>query len=316
MDTVYLWGLDDTNSQPSVDLVGGKCSQLARIAHLGLPVPRWCCVTTDAFYHFLSDHHMELPQAALATDQARAIREKLQSEHFSAPLQDSLIAAGYSILSHCASGALVVRSSATLEDSQSAAFPGQFDTFLGITDPKELPEKVRLCWASLWSDRAITYFLRQKRLCSLAMAVIIQDFVASDIAGVMFTANPTTGRRDEIVIESSWGLGDMVVGGKVIPDHFLVKRRGDVIERDSISAKLGSKRRTLQWNPSEHRIREQLTPPILQKTFTLNEERVCSLANIGLLLETQFGCPQDIEWAFQEGQLYLLQTRPVTTLFS
>lgn len=314
MDFPYIFTVDAIEGVPSTDLIGGKCYQLTRLSHLQLPIPRWFCITTNAFEHFLSANGIPIPAQFEINSDIQAIRQLVIEASLPDQLGDEIAVAAGNILHTSESGAVVVRSSATMEDASSAAFAGQFDTFLGITDIETLLLKVKKCWASLWSDRAVRYWLRQGYSGRPAMAVMVQHFVPAEVSGVMFTANPANKHRDEMIIEASWGLGEMVVGGKVIPDHFLIKKSEGGLHPGVVSAKLGSKRRSLQWNANERCLEEQLNLQEQQRSRTLNDEQLVQLSRLGLRLESYFDCPQDIEWAKYQECVYLLQSRPITTL--
>ncbi len=190
---------------------------------------------------------------------------------------------------------MAVRSSATAEDLPEAAFAGQQDTFLNVTGGEALLDAVRRCWASLWNERAVAYRERQG-LGSLTpkLAVVVQRMVAPDVAGVMFTANPVTGARNEIVIDASPGLGEAVVSGAVTPDHFVLDRRG----------------RSQQWQPGRREVvirasagggTEQVAGSMHQNGPVLPEPALRQLATLGTAIEAHFGGPQDIEWAWHDG---------------
>lgn len=299
---------------PSVQLIGGKCAQLARLSRLQLPVPAWFCITTEAFTDFLSYGRVPLPSQALGTDDISTVRRRIMEGRLSEQLLDGIIHAVDELLKHSISGAMGVRSSATVEDAATAAFAGQFDTFLGVVDLETLVGRIKECWASLWSEKALMYLAHQHTVGWPAMAVIIQDFVPANIAGILFTTNPVNRRRDEVVIEASWGLGELVVGGKIVPDHFLVRIPEGTLQPQLVSSKLGSKRRSLLWNAERQCLDEVLTSPERQKASTLDKERIFELADLGLRVQSYFGGPQDIEWAIYGGHIYLLQARPITTL--
>lgn len=303
----------DIFNPPSIKTIGGKCAQLARMRHLQFSIPSWFCVTTEAFEQFIQHNGIIFPQF---NDDFSIFRQHFINASLPQQIQEEIIHAADRLFEKSASGALVVRSSAVMEDTPTAAYAGQFDTFLGITDIETILQKVKECWVSLWTERAIKYRSYQNNTENLKMAVVIQDFIPSEVSGIMFTINPATQNKDEFVIEASWGLGEFIVGGKVIPDHFIVRIQEGTSNLSIKTSKLGTKRRILQWNIEQQQICELTTPAHLRKALTLNQEQVFQLARIGQTLQSHFGCPQDIEWTIHQNQIYLLQSRPITTLSS
>jgi pyruvate,water dikinase len=180
--------------------------------------------------------------------------------------------------------AVAVRSSACAEDSELASFAGQQETYLHVQGAAEVCARVVDCWASFFSERALFYRARKGSLDDLAMAVVVQRMVAPEKAGVLFTVDPVQRRRDRMVVEAVFGLGDQVVSGQVTPDHYVVDRAGvRRLER-------------------------------LVNGGVLTDDELARLAELGVALERHFGRPQDIEWAIADGEIFLLQSRPVTTL--
>jgi pyruvate, water dikinase len=202
-----------------------------------------------------------------------------------------------------------VRSSALDEDGAVASFAGQHETFLNVVGADAIVEAVARCWESARSERALEY--RRKQGLSLErpqLAVLVQQLVASDVASVMFSANPVTGNRAEIMINASWGLGESIVGGTVTPDTFIVRKSDLAITRSIIA----DKQRMTVSAPAG--TREVDVPRFLRKEACLNEEQVVELAKLALTLEATMEHPVDVESAFAGGKLYLLQCRPITTL--
>ena len=267
-------------------LVGGKGFNLGKLTTAGFLVPPGFCVTTDAYRTTLETINTQNSEAV----QAAALPESLQSE----------ILAAYN---HLDTDSVAVRSSATAEDLPEASFAGQQDTFLNISGASELLEKIQACWASLWSDRAVAY-RREHGIedAQLAMAVVVQAMVDAEVSGVMFTRNPTGG--DELVIESNWGLGESVVSGEVTPDHFMISREtGNLIRETVVSKRKMITREGVQ------------AVPIGQREIpSLQRGRVAELGKLGMQVDAFYDAPQDVEWACANGQFYLLQARPITTL--
>ncbi len=303
--TPYVVGLADTNAG---DLArgGGKAVNLGELLRKGFPVPPGFIITTAAYDRVVEHNSLEDAIATVATpDAAAAIRAGF--ERAALPLEvERAIRDAYGTLG----GAVAVRSSATAEDLPEAAFAGQQETFLGILNERALLNAVRRCWASLWSDRAIAYRQRQGMgETPVKLAVIVQRLVAADAAGVLFTANPVTGARDESIVDASTGLGEAVVSGLVTPDHIVLRNtrhRWRIVER-----RLG--RREVEVRPRPGGGVEQVTGAAVSES-ALPDSVLLQLARMGASIARHFGRPQDIEWAWAEGKLYILQSRPITAL--
>jgi pyruvate,water dikinase len=202
---------------------------------------------------------------------------------------------------------VAVRSSATAEDSEAASFAGQQETYLNVRGSEDVLHRVRECWASFFSERAVFYRSRKGSLADLAMAVVVQRQLAPAKAGVMFTVDPVRRRRDQMVIEAVWGLGELLVSGQITPDHYVVARDG-TLKRSQVAVQQVA----LVALP-EGGTRQETLDPERGGDRVLSDEELRELAELGNRLQEHFGGPQDVEWAFQEGRLYLLQSRPVTT---
>jgi len=266
-------------------LVGGKGLNLGLLTQEGFSVPSGFCLTTTAYRDTVQ---------AISTTENDLSRVEIQQE-----LREEILNAYNSI----GAGRVAIRSSATAEDLPDASFAGQQDTFLNVEGETQLLDAVKRCWASLWSERAIAYRQNQNIDDSqIAMSVVVQKMIDSDVSGVMFTVNPTG--ADEIIIESSFGLGESIVSGKVSPDHFVVTK--DSLD---ITEKIISSKQLMITQDGEVEI-----PESKQTQPSLNDEQIQELAQLGLEIERFYGAPQDIEWGFAEDKFYLLQSRPITTL--
>lgn len=297
-----------------VDLVGGKGMQLANLVRHGLPVPEWFCVSTQAFTQFMQKNVPDGLVTATTTGDLSALRQRLVETALPTELQRELEHAIADLLNRSASGAISVRSSATVEDSSAASYAGQFDTFLGVTNVTAAIHHVKQCWASLWSDRVLQY-QQQAAATQAAMAVVIQAFIPADMAGVMFTVNPVTQARGECVIEASWGVGELIVSGQVMPDHFVIDTSQDADSTFSIiTAKLGSKVEGLFWNIKRKKLERKRNLRFFQQKFVLEKQQLAYLAAWGIKIQSALGQPQDIEWAIHQDTIYILQTRPITTI--
>lgn len=298
-------------------LVGGKAANLGETLGAGLPVPPGFCLTTEAYRRAvgpagLHDVHAALAAtaahelAALAGLAARA-RELILGVDVPPEIADAVLE------SYAALGTdvpVAVRSSATAEDLPLASFAGQQDTYLNVVGADAVLAAVRKCWASLWTDRAVTYRATHGISPStVALAVVVQRMVDAAVAGVLFTANPVTGRRHEAVIDASPGLGEAVVSGAVNPDHFVVDAAtGEILERRP--GDKGVAIRPLTGGGTE---RVTLAP---DSGPSLSDARIRALTALGSRVERHYGAPQDIEWAIDAAdKLWLVQSRPITTLY-
>ena len=265
--------------------VGGKAANLGELITAGFDVPPGFCVTTAAYRQATRGTTVEDGTTA----DAPAARAAVRSASFPLAAAEAIRDA-YLRLGSGSDIAVAVRSSATAEDLPGASFAGQQDTYLNITGIENVLDAVQRCWASLWTDRAVAYRSAQDiDSAGVALAVVVQRMVDAAVAGVLFTADPVTGRRRQAVIDAAPGLGEAVVSGSVDPDHFVV----DTASGSILSSKHGA------------------TP-----TFCLSDTQIRTLTRLGDRVETSFGTPQDIEWAFDaNGHAWLTQSRPITTLF-
>ncbi|MHB1416029.1 MAG: PEP/pyruvate-binding domain-containing protein [Chloroflexota bacterium] len=302
----------------AVAIAGGKAANLGELRRAGFAVPDGFCVTTLAYNRLLEAAGLRPRLAGLLSELAAdgddvlprvgaAIRDLFYRAEVPAEIATQIAEAAQAL----GSPALAVRSSATAEDLPEASFAGQQETYLNVSGPKALREAVRRCWASLWTDRAIAY--RQRNGIAhegVALAVVCQEMVAAEVAGVLFTANPVSGRRLEVVIDASLGLGEAVVGGLVSPDNYVVDKQDLRITARRVSAKnvqvVASPRGGTAQAPVEA-TRAQMP--------ALPDEAIHELARTAIAVEQHYGQPQDVEWAFAAGKLYILQSRPITSLF-
>jgi rifampicin phosphotransferase len=301
-------------------MAGGKAANLGELVRAGFPVPAGFCVTTEAYELVAADAGLGPTLAALAgtqpEDTARlaGLAKEARSYLSDARVPDYLaqaIAEAYEGLGDGEPVPVAVRSSATAEDLPQASFAGQQDTYLNEVGVESVLDAVRRCWASLWTDRAVTY--RAKNGIdphSVGLAVAVQRMVEASVAGVLFTANPVTGKRRQAVIDASPGLGEAVVSGMVNPDHFVANTAtGEIVER-----RLGDKRVAIMAGPGSGTERVEL--PAGEDRASLSDGQVLALAKLGERVEEHYGRPQDTEWAIDDdGGIWLLQARPITTLF-
>jgi pyruvate,water dikinase len=284
-----LWLEQTAAQQPA--LVGGKAANLSRLA-AGYHVPAGFCLTTAAF----DRAYRGSPRAAGSLP--RSIYAELAAAY-----------RGMAALAGVAEPPVAVRSSAVDEDGDAASFAGQHETYLNMAGVDAIAEAVRRCWMSALAPRALAY--RRERglaLDRVRLAVLIQQLVAADVAAVVFSANPLTGARDEVVINASWGLGESIVGGTVTPDTYIARKAGGAL----LSRVVAEKRRMTVAAPGG--TREVDVPRLLQAQPTLSIAQVAEMAALAESLEQRMGWPVDVECAYAGGKLYLLQCRPITTL--
>jgi rifampicin phosphotransferase len=281
---------------------GGKAANLGALVRAGFPVPNGFVVTTEAYATVIQPLDLNIPER-IAAGQGASVRADVEAAPMSADLRTE-IANAYSVLG---TGPVAVRSSATAEDLPGAAFAGQQDSYLNVVGEAALIDAVRRCWGSLWTERAIAYRSRIKiDSADVQIAVVVQRMINAEVAGVMFTADPVSGDRGRIVVDASTGLGEAVVSGRVTPDHYVLDGRGLI--RDY---RPGGREVILRSVPGGG-VADQPGPP--DHTEGLPEAVLADLARLGIEVAKHFGRPQDIEWAYAAGQLWLLQARPMTAL--
>jgi pyruvate,water dikinase len=313
----YVLGFQEIN-QAQVALVGGKGANLGELSRIeGVRVPAGFCVTTDAFQRIMAEAPSIDDQldrlSRLKLNDREAIRTR--SAEISRTLEgislpDDLAAAITGALARLGEhAAYAVRSSATAEDLPSASFAGQQDTCLNVVGPAAILQHVSRCWASLFTERAVTYRLRNGiDHRTVHMAVVVQRMVFPRAAGILFTADPVTGHRRVASVEASFGLGEALVSGRVNADVYKV-RDGEVVART-----VGAKQVAIHASPAGG-TREQAIEPERQAQPALTDAQAVRLAQLGGRIEARFGPPQDIEWCLVDDDFHIVQSRPITTLF-
>jgi rifampicin phosphotransferase len=303
--------------QTQVAVVGGKGALLGELSRIeGVAVPPGFCVTTDAFQRIMANasigDRLDL-LSRLSRDDRRAIRT-LSAEirrtlegiaipdDLAAPITRSIARLGEQ-------AAYAVRSSATAEDLPTASFAGQQDTYLNVVGPAAILGHISRCWASLFTERAVTYRLRngfdQRKV---QMAVVVQQMVFAQAAGVLFTADPVTSNRKLVSVEAAFGLGEALVSGRVNADVYKVR------ESEIVAKAIAAKQLAIHASPAGG-TQELPIEPECQGQPALTDAQVVQLAQLGRRIEAHFGHPQDIEWCLAEGDFWIVQSRPITTLF-
>lgn len=303
MSAWYLAPLDEVTANDR-DLAGGKGANLGELMRSGFAVPDGFVVSTRFYCDALRLAKVGGAAGGTATSESDPAQLRAAIQAMTIPSDmASLIRDACAVLGQ---GPVAVRSSATAEDLPGAAFAGQQETFLHVIGSESVLQAVRGCWASLWADRAVSYRTRLGYVEEPEIAVVVQRMVAAEFAGVMFTANPVTGARDEIVIEASPGLGEAVVAGLVTPEHVVVDRRLGIRER-----RPGRREVIIRGSSSGGVIHEE---PGVSGQRDLAAEVLTELAAVGRRIGERFGRPQDIEWAYADGSIWVVQARPLTVL--
>ncbi|MFW6382619.1 MAG: PEP/pyruvate-binding domain-containing protein, partial [Haloferacaceae archaeon] len=309
-----LW-LDDIRAD-DLETVGGKAASLGEMTSADLPVPPAFVVTADTYRSFIEttgiDEELfelvdiETEDSEALADAAEAAQELILETPMPEELHDEILGA-YAELGDDVP--VAVRSSATAEDLPDASFAGQQDTYLNVTG-EALVDRVRECWASLFTQRALYYRKEQGFENDLVdIAVVVQQMVDSEKSGVMFTSHPSTG-APVVTIEAAWGLGEAVVSGAVTPDNYLIDRESGELREESIAQK---KVMHVRDEETGETVERQVADD-RQGTRVLTDEELDELREIGEMIEEYYGEPQDVEWAIYEGDVYLLQSRPITTI--
>ena len=307
-------------TEDSLELLGGKGRSLAKMTCAGFRVPGGFLVTADAYRHFVADNELqakilkealpELRDGYPAFDRCAA---RIETLFFQAPVNAAMIAEIQSAYLSLGQGdvPVAVRSSANAEDLPDFSFAGQQETYLNVRGAAAVAEAVQKCWGSLWTAQAISYRHQNGiQQSSVAMAVVVQEMVPSEVSGILFTANPATGERSEMVLNASFGLGEAVVGGQVTPDTYIVER-ATLATKKSI---LGPKEQQIVYD-GEQGVRLEAVCDTDRNRSSMSDDMLRELSETAVEIENLYdGIPQDIEWAFCGGALHLLQSRPITNL--
>ncbi|HEX2949665.1 MAG TPA: phosphoenolpyruvate synthase [Armatimonadota bacterium] len=309
----------DSLDKSSGNIAGGKGANLAELVKAGLPVPPGFVVTPQAFRTFLDYHHLsesitqrinqvDINNTADLQKTAESIQQQVRGLDIPPEITDSISQAYKQLGQEKRSPFVAVRSSAIAEDTPGTSFAGMNETFLNVRGDDELLMAIRRCYASLYGARVI-FYRRERGIPEerMGIAVIVQNMVNSDAAGVMFTVHPATGDTSLVVIEGAFGLGDAVVSGSVNPDHFEVRKANREITTRAIAHKDFRDIRTNEGTT----IRETLSSPLADQPC-LSDDQVQRLAEFAVQIEQHYGSPQDIEWATEGDKIFIVQSRPVT----
>jgi pyruvate,water dikinase len=303
-----------------VGLVGGKGANLGELTRAGLPVPPGFIVTADAYFQFLRESAIEAGIARLLAGLDVADRALLQqaSDGIKQLIGDASVPPEISTEITAAhlrmsQGPVAVRSSATAEDLADASFAGQQSSFLNVNGAAVV-DAVQACWASLFETQAIAYReQRAYRHMDVGIAVVVQEMVQSQRSGVMFTMHPVTGDREKIVIESVYGLGEACVSGAVTPDFYVVDKPSLRIEEKTAAHQEQELVRNANVAAGGECNDWIAVAPERGRLQKLSDDEIVTIGELGRRVEEHYGTPQDIEWAEENGEFYIVQTRPITT---
>ncbi len=296
-------------------VAGGKGANLGELTVAGFRVPKGFVITAETYLLFLRengiDRVIEKELSDAGTDDRRLlwaasiIQGRIKQGIFPNEVKTRIVACYETV---GAGGSVAVRSSATAEDLPDASFAGQQETYLNVSGADELLDRVRSCYASLWSSRAVSYRKNQGYgQENIAIAVVVQEMVKSDKSGVLFTVNPVSNKASEMQINANYGLGESVVSGRVTADSYLVDRKGNILD-----IVIGTKETQIVYGIKE--TKEAMVDAEKRAARVLGDEELADLVKLGLAVEAHYGNPMDIEWTIRDGELYVLQARAITTL--
>ena len=304
-----------------IPLVGGKGANLGELTRAGFPVPNAFVLTTAAYDYFIKKSNIfesineelrsiDKNSDDTLTEASARIREIFDKCEIPGDLKDDIKESYKKLFGKGKEGFVAVRSSATAEDLPDASFAGQQETYLNVHGEADLFDKVRKCWSSLFTARAIAYREKQGfKHEDVKLAVVVQKMVNSEVSGIMFTVDPNSGTK-EIVIEAGFGLGEAIVGGEVTPDTYKVDKSTMNVKKKRIS--------TQKWkytkDPKDgHTIKADI-PDKMQKVQKIDDRRISEVAEIGRQIEIHYDKPMDMEWCIEDNKVYIVQARPITAV--
>jgi rifampicin phosphotransferase len=315
--STFILPLADTKA--TLETVGGKGLSLAKMIQAGFPIPCGFHITTEAYRAFIEANGLQTKILAALNDVDSALPATLEfastaiggffaDAAIPSEIADSIRNA-YLTLNTLHLIPVAVRSSATAEDLPEASFAGQQETFLNIRGEEALLDAVKKCWTSLWTARAIAYRIKNNiDQNTVALAVVVQEMVDAESSGILFTANPINGHRDEMVINAAWGLGEAIVGGLVSPDTITANKGTGKIKGYEVAEK------TVITVTTKSGTREEPLNDARRRSQVLTEADVVRLVDIARKIENFYSRPQDIEWCCAKGNFYIVQSRPITAL--
>ena len=303
-------------SYKDVGEAGGKGASLGEMSRTGLPVPPGFVVLAAAFDRFLEETDLEMEVASAlkkvnykdinSVDKAsNIIRDLIHDKVMPADIKKEVLLEFKKLKAKF----VAVRSSATAEDSSTASWAGELETYLDTTE-KNLLDNVRRCWSSLFTPRAIFYRQEKKMLkTKVSVAVVIQNMIESEISGIAFTVHPVTRNKNQMIIEAGWGLGEAIVSGQVTPDAYVIDKWDMSILDINVA-----KQEMMIIRKQGGGIKHTIVPKPKQEKQKLSGKQIIELAKICAQIEKHYKQPQDIEWAMAKGKIYITQSRSITTL--
>ncbi len=312
--SAYVLTLSDTRA--ALASVGGKGFSLATLAQAGFPIPKGFHITTDAYRDFITANgllpkilaNLRYVDAALPStlEAASATIGRFFAEAKIPPDIETAITSTYIELNRIS---VAVRSSATAEDLPQASFAGQQETYLNIRGRDQVLNAVKKCWASLWTARAIAYRANQGiDTNTVALAVVVQDMLNAEFSGIIFTANPVSGHRDEMLINTAWGLGEAIVSGRVSPDTITVEKTTGKIKKYDVAKK------SVSTTLAESGTREEPLTVWRRRSKVMKEPQIHELVGMARSIESFYGSPQDIEFCYARNRFFIVQSRPITAM--
>jgi pyruvate,water dikinase len=318
MKTSLKW-LDEVD-KIDLPLVGSKFANLGEMRKMEFNIPFGFCITTVSYQEFVQQSNLTEYLSRMlgkinydnhdaVKDAAEKIKAKIVNQEMPTHIKNDITEAYNKLRGDTKALHFAVRSSCTFEDLPDSSFAGQYDTYLGVSGNTDLFIRIRNCWASLWNERVLVYRERKNidHLKAL-MAVIVQPMIACKQSGVMFTVNPLSNKRDEICINASWGLGEVIVTGEVAGDEYIVNKES----MDINIQRIGNK--NIEYVQQPKGTKRIQTDSNKRKQQCLSGEQIRKLALIGSKVEEHFKCPQDIEWGIADNDIYIFQARDITTL--
>lgn len=306
-------------SKDDTIIAGGKGASLGEMTQAGIPVPPGYVILSMAFEEFIKETGLaEEIDATLNTVNNNEIHtvefasEKIKELIFSREIPDKIKTEVVQHFKELGAEFVAVRSSATAEDGKDHAWAGQLDSYLNVTE-ESLLEKVKHCWASLFTPRAIFYrFEKGLHTTIISVAVVVQKMVASEISGIAFSVHPVTEDRNQLIIEAGFGLGEAIVSGQITPNSYVVEKE----PRKIIDISVSTQTEALYKNQHGSGNKWKTIHEPKASSQVLSEEQILQLSKLIIRIEKHYGFPCDIEWAYEKGEFYIVQSRPITTLRS
>ncbi len=315
MESNYVKNLSNVSKKDTLE-IGGKAGNLGEMINSKLPVPKGYVLVADAYRIFVSYNKIDkkIEKLLIDVEENNEIIEKtsdsIKALFNQGEIPEDLITEIDKLYDNFENTKLAVRSSATLEDSIETSFAGQYDSFLNIKDKEQLYNCIKRCWSSLWNIEGLSYRLKNNiSNDNLDIGVIIQEFIPGEKSGVVFTSNPINNRRDQMLINSSWGLGEAIVSGKVTPDLWVIEKKNYNILEEEIASK------EFMTAQKENGVELKSVATENTKEPSLLKSELIRLLEFCRKIEEYFGYPQDIEWINYKNNFYFVQSRPITTLF-